>query len=67
MIRGVDNITVNTGLGALDVPNTAKNSNNIGVICGLDMDLRKMGGFMFNFEARFADENAVSGSLSYNF
>jgi hypothetical protein len=60
-------ITVKTASGALEAPETIRNKNKAGLIFGTDIDLSSLGGFMFNLEARLLDENAISGSLSYNF
>jgi|GEM_PF-1401338 len=62
-----NSINISTSSGAVVVPDSIRNKNKTGLIFGADIDLSSLGGFMFNLEARLLDENAISGSLSYNF
>jgi len=60
-------INVKTASGDVAVPDSIRNDNKVGIICGMNIDFLSLGGFMFNLEFRLLDENAVSGALSYNF
>jgi hypothetical protein len=60
-------ISVKTASESVSVPDTIRNKNRAGIICGADIDLSSLGGFMFNIEGRFLDETALSGALTYNF
>lgn len=44
-----------------------KNEESFGIILGLGIDFYTLGGFAFDIEYRFLDEDAISGYLNYTF